>query len=94
MRPVEDLGAPASYLTLEEHTPVYTSDGEELGKVAQVTADQSLDVFEGIVVRERDLPPAHRFVDAEKIDEIYEHGVVLKISAEEAEALPEPSGNK
>src|SRR6185295_186316 len=41
--PMEDLGAPASYLTLAEGMPVYSSDGEELGKIEHVLADPDLD---------------------------------------------------
>jgi hypothetical protein len=42
---MEDLGAPISYLTLEEGTPVYASDGRECGKAAHVLADPEADVF-------------------------------------------------
>jgi uncharacterized protein YrrD len=90
---VEDLGAPASYLTLAEGAPVYASDGEAVGKVAHVMADPSLDVFEGIVVKAGGLPPTHRFVDADQVAEIHERGVLLTVSTADAEALPRPSAN-
>lgn len=90
---VEDLGAPGSYLTLGEGVVVYSSDGEELGRVAHVLADPDADVFDGVVLDTSLLPGGHRFVDASQVEEIYERGVVLGIDAARAETLPEPSAN-
>ena len=90
---MEDLGAPASYLTLAEGLPVYSSDGEELGKVEHVLADPDVDVFDGIVLDTSVLPGGRRFVDATQVAEIYERGVVLTLDAAAAERLPEPSEN-
>ena len=39
------------------------------------------------------LPGGHRFVDAPEVEAIYERGVVIKLDAEAAESLPEPSAN-
>jgi hypothetical protein len=85
-----DLGAPASYLTLSVGTPVLSSDGERIGYVAHVLADANVDVFDGIVI---DLRPGHRFADAPEVGQIHEQGVLLKLDAHAARALPEPSKN-
>jgi uncharacterized protein YrrD len=90
---VEDLGAPASYLVCGEGTAVYSSDGEKLGEVEHVLADQDTDIFDGIVIDRSILPGGQRFADASQIDEIYERGVVLTVDAASAESLPEPSAN-
>ena len=90
---MEDLGAPASYLTLAEGLPVYSSDGEELGKVEHVLADPEVDIFDGIVLDTSVLPGGRRFADATQVAEIYERGVVLTLEAAAAERLPEPSAN-
>ncbi len=90
---MEDLGAPSSYLTLEEGLPVLSSDGQELGKVEHVLADPDLDVFDGIVLDTSVLPGGHRFADASQVAEIYERGAVLTLDAAAAERLPEPSAN-
>ena len=87
----EDLGAPASYLTCGEGTPVYGSDAVEVGQVAHVLADEDADVFDGIVIKHG--LGHHLFADADQVDEIYERGVVLTLSGAEAEALPRPSAN-
>jgi hypothetical protein len=89
----DDLGPPASYLTLAEGTPVLSSDGRELGRVEHVLADPDVDVFDGIVLDTSVLPGGHRFVDASQVEEIYERGVLLPLTAAEAERLPEPSEN-
>ena len=88
-----DLGEPSSYLLLGPGVAVYSSDGEHLGKVEHVLADEASDVFDGIVVDQSVLPGGHRFVDAAQVDSIHEHGVVLSLPLGEAEGLPEPSEN-
>jgi hypothetical protein len=90
-QPMEDLGAPVSYLVLEPGVPVYSSDGQRLGKVEHVLADTEDDIFDGIVIDRSVLPGGHRFVDAPEVDRIYERGVVLTVDREAAERLHEPS---
>ena len=90
---MEDLGAPISYLTLGKGVPVYSSDGKELGKVEHVLAAPEEDIFDGFVIDTSVLPGGHRFVDAPEVAEVHERGVVLKLDAEAAERLPEPSAN-
>ena len=91
MSGTDDLGAPVSYLTLEQGTAVLSADGDELGDVAHVLADEESDIFDGIVISQG--LGRHTFADAEQVAEIYERGVVLTLTAAEAEALPEPSEN-
>ena len=75
--PMDDLGAPGSYMTLEEGVEVYSSDGQAIGKVAHVLADPDLDLFDGFVIDHSAMPGGHRFCDADQVDEIFERGVVL-----------------
>jgi uncharacterized protein YrrD len=88
-----DLGEPASYLVLSPGTPVYSSDDVEIGKVTHVLADEGEDVFDGIVIGEHIFGKEHRFADADDIQEIFEHGVVLKLDRTACEHLPKPSAN-
>jgi uncharacterized protein YrrD len=90
---MDDLGAPASYLTLEEGAPIYSCDGTELGRIEHVLAAPEQDIFDGLVIDRSVLPGGHRFVDSEQVEEIFERGVLLKIDAAAAESLPEPSAN-
>jgi hypothetical protein len=85
-----DLGNPASYLVLEDGTAVLSTDGREVGTVEHVLADPDADVFDGVIV---DTGAGHRFADAEQVEAIYEHGVVLRLDAAEAERLPRPAAN-
>jgi uncharacterized protein YrrD len=88
-----DLGEPASYLVLNHGTPVYSSDGEEIGKVTHVLAAEDEDVFDGIVIGEHIFGEEHRFADADDVQEIFEHGVVLKLDRAACEQLPKPTAN-
>ena len=82
-----DLGKPSSYLALEAGAPVYACDGEEIGKVEQVLADEGEDIFDGLVVSGPDSP---RYVEGEQVEEIFERGVLLKLDAAAAGELPAP----
>ncbi len=84
----EDLGTPGSYISLERRTPVFSSDGEEVGRVEEVLADAGADVFDGLVVATGALGRERRFVEAAQVEEIFERGVVLKLDAAQARGLP------
>ena len=86
-----DRGAPMSYLTLEPGTPVFASDGSEVGRVEHVLADPDADIFDGLVVDARG--GGHRFVDAPLVDRIEGGGVTLTLDRAGVDRLPEPSGN-
>jgi hypothetical protein len=90
---MEDLGEPTSYLVVDKGVPVYSSDGQNLGRVVRVLSAREADMFDGIVFDTTKGPGGHRFVDAPEVAALYERGVVLKIDAAEAAELPEPSAN-
>jgi len=85
-----DLGKPDSYLDLKPGTAVYSSDGESLGKVERVRAAVDLDIFDGIVIDRGHRHGGRRYVEAAQVREIFERGVELAITAEEADGLPQP----
>jgi hypothetical protein len=85
-----DYGAPVAYLAFEPGADVVSSDGEVVGKVEHVLADDAEDIFDGLVIDTQLGPGGMRFVDAEQVDELYERAAVLTIPAAEVEALPEP----
>jgi hypothetical protein len=87
-----DLGVPHSYIDLEPGTAVYSSDGEMVGKVERVNAAVDLDIFDGIVIDRGHRAGGLRYVGADAVREIFERGVELSISAEQADRLPEPDG--
>ena len=90
---MEDLGEPTSYLAVEKGVPVYSSDGEKLGRVVRVLSAPKLDMFDGVILDTTAGPGGHRFVDAPEVGRIHERGIVLKIDAAEAASLPAPGAN-
>ena len=87
---MSDAGAPISYLVLAEGTPVVARDGTEAGTVKRVLADEGADIFDELVL---DTPGGDRFVDADHAGELFERQVVLDLSGEELEHLPEATAN-
>jgi hypothetical protein len=90
---MDDLGQPSSYMALKSGVPVFSSDGEKLGKVVTVLRDLDADVFDGVVFDTTAGPGGQRFVDGPEVGEIYDGGVVLKLDAAAAAGLPAPSAN-
>jgi uncharacterized protein YrrD len=93
-----DAGSPISYKVLAKGTPVYSSDGAKIGKVAHVLAAEAQDIFDGIVISELShehflAHSEHRFVDAPEVARISEHAVTLTLDAAACRDLPEPSAN-
>ena len=70
---------------------VVSSDGDQIGKVEHVLAAPDEDIFDGLVIDIGAGPGGQRFVDAPEVDEIYERGVVLKLTAAEIDQLPKPT---
>jgi hypothetical protein len=87
---VVDLGDPVSYLALEAGTPVFASDGTEVGRVGRVIADTDADIFEGLVVDLDD--GGQRFAEGDDVVlAMHARGVVLSVDADAARALPDPA---
>jgi hypothetical protein len=84
-----DEGLPIAYEVLDKGVPVYASDGTSVGTVDHVVAAPEVDIFHGLVIR---TDSGRRFVAADQVAELHEHGVDLRIGADEAAGLPEPHG--
>lgn len=83
---MSDNEHPIAWLALDKGTPVFTSDGEEIGKVSTVVADVQKDIFSGISFKHGFLGSEH-FVPAAVIGELTDRGVHLSLTAHEAEDL-------
>lgn len=77
---------PIAWLALEAGTPIVSSDGEQVGKVAEVIADREKDIFSGITFKPGLLDSAV-FVPADKIGDLTDASVKISLSAAEAEQL-------
>jgi hypothetical protein len=84
-----DEGLPIAYPVLEDGVPVYAVDETSVGTVDHVVAAPEVDIFHGLVIR---TDGGKRFVAADQIASLHEHGVDLRIGPGEVEALPEPHG--
>jgi uncharacterized protein YrrD len=82
-------GQPIAWMALGSGTPIVTADGNELGRVHEVIADQQKDIFSGITFRDGVLG-GEKFVPAASIDTITTDEVRLTLSSAEAEEKIEP----
>ena len=85
------MSDPVSWLMIERGWKVLSSDGEQLGHVDAVTADNNADIFSGIEVS-IGLLKAARYIPAEHIAAILEGEIQLDLTADEARTVefPEP----
>jgi hypothetical protein len=85
-----DDGVAVHYTALERGTPVWSSDGEEVGKVVEVLDNYREHIFDGLVIATTS--GDRRFVDAPEVARTAERAVTLTITAAEcAELGPPPS---
>jgi len=80
-----DEGLPIAYQVLDEGIAVYASDGEQVGTVDHVVSAPSEDIFHGIVMS---AGGGRRFVAADQVASLHEHGVDLRIDAAAAARFP------
>jgi hypothetical protein len=85
--PVDD-GAAIHYMAVAPGTPVYSSDGVEVGVVKEMLDNRRENIFDGVVFKGRD--GGLRFVDAPEVARTAERGVTLVLSATEADPLDPP----
>ena len=76
------------YSALERGTAVFSSDGEEVGKVVEVLDNYREHIFDGLVIQT--VGGERRFVDAPEVARTAERAVTLNITAAECANLPPP----
>ncbi len=77
---------PIAWTALPVGAAVESSDGEDIGHVTQVVADEQKDIFSGVAYRSG-IMDSHRFVPADLIERITEDSVRLSITSAEADEL-------
>lgn len=81
-------GDPVAWRVIEQGWRVLDADGNEIGKVDQVTGDLNGDIFDGITVGDGGTVLTRaRYVPSEQVAQIYQGEVVLTLRAEEAAKL-------
>jgi hypothetical protein len=83
-----DEGSPIHYMAVPRGTPVYGSDGVEVGQVVEMLDNARENIFDGVVFRGSD--GKSRFADAPEVARTAERAVTLTISSGEAMELAPP----
>jgi hypothetical protein len=83
-----DEGLPISYQLLDKGVPVLARGGEQVGTVVSVLSAPEEDVFHGLLIDTSQ--GGIRFVPADSIGALHEHGVDLRIDSTAAMALSGP----
>lgn len=83
-----DTGPPIHYSAVQPGTPVYSSDGQEVGRVEAVLDNYREHIFDGVVFADRE--GTLRFADAPEVAHTAERGVTLRLDAGEAQRLGPP----
>lgn len=78
---------PVSWLLIEPGWRVISADGQQVGRVEEVTGDSNDDIFDGLAVAST-LWSHQRYVAAESVGEIFPGEVHLLVDAAATEALP------
>ncbi len=83
---MSDTGAPIAWSALDKGTPIFSSDSDEIGKVADIIADRQKDIFSGLTFRPGLLDDTI-FIPASAIESLHERAVRLNLSRAESETL-------
>jgi hypothetical protein len=84
-------GAPIHYNAVEPGTPVFDTDGVQVGTVRQVVDNYREHILDGFVID--DDGGTVRFVDGPEVQRTYERGVVLNIDAAAVAELGPPENS-
>jgi hypothetical protein len=84
----EDDGYPIHYAAVKRGTPVYASDGQQVGKIDEVVDNYQERILDGFVIETTD--GQLRFVDAPEVARTAERAVRLTIDSDAAAQLPSP----
>jgi len=84
-----DDGPSIHYAAVQRGTPVYSSDGVEVGRVDEVVDNYREHILDGFVIE--NLQGELRFVDAPEVARTRERAVRLSIDAAAAADLPTPA---
>jgi hypothetical protein len=83
-----DEGLAIHYSAVQPGTPIYSSDGIEVGRVRAVLDNHREHIFDGVVFE--DTGGDLRFADAPEVARTAERAVILTLDAEQAQRLGPP----
>jgi hypothetical protein len=82
------LADPVSWFVVERGWKVVDREGDEIGKVDEITGDENADIFDGLSVSSG-IFSQPRYVPAEQVHGITEGCITLSLSRDEVERLAE-----
>lgn len=85
---IPDEGHAIHYAAVAPGTPVYSSEGVEVGRVSAILDNRKEHIFDGVVFE--DAGGELRFADAPEVARTAERAVVLTLDAEQARRLGPP----
>ncbi len=85
---MDDIGHAVHYTAVPAGTTVYGSDGERAGTVEVMLDNYREHIFDGVIFKS--LEGSTLFADAPEVEHTAERGVVLKLTADEAQRLGPP----
>lgn len=85
---MEDIGHSVHYTAVPRGVPVYGSDGAEAGSVVRTLDNYREHIFDGVIFKALDGRIV--FADAPEVERTAERGVVLRLTAAEAQRLGPP----
>ena len=86
-QPIDD-GPAIHYSAVAPGTPVYSSDGRQVGLVREMLDNYREHIFDGVIFK--DTGGTLRFADAPEVARTAERGVTLNLTADEAARLGPP----
>ena len=86
-----DDGVAVHYSTIARGTPIYGSDGVEVGKVVSVSDNKRENILDGFLFE--DAQGETKFVDAPEVQRTFERAVELNIDSAAAAQLGPPPKN-
>jgi hypothetical protein len=84
----QDDGDPIHYAAVQRGTPVYASDGQQIGVIDEVVDNYRERILDGFIIEATD--GGLRFVDAPEVAHTAERAVRLTIDSAVAAQLPPP----
>ncbi len=81
---------PVSWIVIEPGWAVRDADGNEIGRVREVTGDENVDIFDGLTITTGRLSK-QKYVPSEHVTAIREGEVVLDIALGQLETFNEPA---
>jgi hypothetical protein len=81
------MADPVSWFMIEPGWRVEAADGEEIGRVLEVTGDSTSDIFDGLAIASS-MFEQPRYVPSEEVGEIVEGRVRLNLDRPAIERLP------